>query len=177
MIQYDDAKITETLREVEADISKTRTHEVAVIIDNNGNVVHRQKGHEHYVDGIPIEKVRDAVVTHNHPGGYTNLTTEDVRVLVHDEAKEVRAVTFDGRFSSLRRGGMVRSIDFENAVDVLYYSGDYEAYADSMVDRAIEIYGNTPTREQINQTAERYVNDWFRENAEKYGYIFREGAI
>src|SRR6266508_5311444 len=78
------------LREVEDEI-RGLYHEVAYIIDPNGNVTTQREGTHMSVD-LPIELMRGRIVTHNHPRG-TSFSVEDIQTLLGARAAEIRAVS------------------------------------------------------------------------------------
>ena len=99
----------------------------------------------------------------------------DVKSSIAGEGYEVRAVTRDGRFVSLKKGQDEINPSLGDEMEKfvpqnakLFLSAD---------NRAIQKYGKKRTAEQIMREAENITNEWLLEYASSYGYIFTKGEI
>jgi proteasome lid subunit RPN8/RPN11 len=168
-------KVAKTLHRCETEIMGL-DHEEAFIINSNGDIAHRLKGSADRVGGITADMTENNVFTHNHPGGRCYFSEEDVDALIRGNCEEMRAVTRDGRFVSLRR--LTESADKNFWYAAMDYLGDWNSIcreADKLADAK---YGqNKWTREQVEKELTNAVNNWFYKNAENYGYKLTEGYV
>lgn len=83
----------EELLSYESNIA-TRRKETAVVYDKNGKVLFRKYGNESEVSFTPLEfmKLRDKVITHNHPSG-GSFSVADINLLRISGASELRVAT------------------------------------------------------------------------------------
>jgi len=169
-------KLVETLHRIESEIKDVRSHEIGVVIDRNGKEVYRKDGERSEVY-IPPEYVRGNIVTHNHPSGECKLSDGDVERIIIDDGYEIRAVTFDGRFVSLKRDTNDWNADIIAEIKDVYCNGSTVEFYKKTNRLAVEKYGSQVTVIHRRRIAEELVNGWFRENATKYGCIFTEGLI
>jgi hypothetical protein len=74
--------------------------------DASGNVVFSKTGGQHDIDLslLEVARLRDTVLTHNHPAG-TSLSRHDVQVAAVGDLAEIRVVTTEWRFILRRPGG------------------------------------------------------------------------
>lgn len=84
----------------EAEIGQYDVEHLSVF-DSKGNETFRNVGEEHSVS-YKGANVKDAVLTHNHPGG-RSLSVEDVVGAIGNDMREIRATTRTGRVFSLKR--------------------------------------------------------------------------
>jgi hypothetical protein len=167
-------KIARTLRIEEAAI-KDLDIEAGVVVGRNGEVIQRISGAAHFVSVTP-GIIKGNVFTHNHPGGICAFSEGDVIGFSVDEAYELRAVTRDGRFVSLRENSDIpRSASLADAFSSAGFNHLKLQFAADL--RAIQKYGQGRTTEQVKTEAENIVNGWLTENAAKYGCEFTEGII
>jgi hypothetical protein len=83
--------------------------ESVLVFDRNGREIFRRVGHQDSVDvsASDLRMMRDAIITHNHPGGLvdgppalrgTSFSTTDVELAAFVQAAEVRVVTAGWRY-------------------------------------------------------------------------------
>jgi hypothetical protein len=169
-------KIARTLRIEEAAI-KDLDIEAGVVVGRNGEVIQRISGAVHFVSVTP-GIIKGNVFTHNHPGGICAFSEGDMIGLSVDEAYELRAVTRDGRFVSLRENSDIpRGASLADAFSNAGFGSNSKLL--SMAGRrAVDKYGaRGRNAKQRNIEVENIINEWLREHAAKYGYEFAEGTI
>lgn len=169
-------ELADTLHRVELEIKDVRSHEIGIVIDRSGREVYRKDGERSEVY-IPPEYVRGNIVTHNHPSGECKLSDGDVERIITDDGYEIRAITFDGRFVSLKRGTDGWNTGIIAGIKDVYCNGSALEFYKKTNRLAVEKYGNQTTVIHRKRIAEELVNGWFRENAAKYGCVFTEGLI
>lgn len=93
--------------------NRTRGTEAAAIVNPQGEVVRRlsqNRAHQVSFEGVPDAELRDAVVTHNHPGSSQRrafgntlatrvgspLSPQDLALAANKDVAEMRAVTYSG---------------------------------------------------------------------------------
>lgn len=166
-------ELSDELAIVENEI-KSRDYEIGVVIGRNGLILHTVDGQEHSVD-IPSSLVKGNVFTHNHPGGICAFSQGDVLRFIADEGYELRVVTRDGRFVSLKEEN---SLPLGASLAEALYEADFtnqNLYKQADL-RAINKYGRgNYSIKQINEETEIIINTWFHNNAMNYGYNFAEG--
>jgi hypothetical protein len=169
-------EIARTLREEEISI-KDLDFETGVIIGRDGNVLQRISGEAHSVN-VSSGAIKGNIFTHNHPGGICAFSAGDMTGLSVDELYELRAVTRDGRFVSLRENSDVpRSASLADAFVRAGFGSDREVF-NMAGRRAIYKYGVRGKDAKLwDIEAENLINEWLREHAAKYGYKFTEGNI
>jgi phage-related protein (TIGR01555 family) len=164
-----------SIRDAEAKLRSLTDHEEGYIITQEGKTMGPYIGDEGSVE-IPPHLSKDNHVTHNHPGGRNAFSRGDVRGAVNSDVYELRAVTPNGRFVSITRGdnGWDSSLPDEYTKAGLEGAKGYPAAADICVKK----YGPGKfTGKQMDQEHSNIVNEWMRDNAERFGYTFREGKI
>ena len=76
--------------------------ETLYALDANGNEIFKKVGSSHEVSyGMDGHKTKDAIVTHNHPGG-ASFSHQDVAGMVYYDQKEMRATGQEYTFSIKR---------------------------------------------------------------------------
>jgi hypothetical protein len=169
----DEEKIAETLRKAETAI-KDLDHEEGAIVGLDGRLVKTVKGEKTHIKP-PVELLKDNIFTHNHPNNACAPSANDVINIIKYDGYGVRAVTRDGRFVYLRKGG--GELNTELGIDMLKNrldNGSIKIRADA---QARQKYGPKATREKIIREMENIINTWLIDNAHKYGYIFTQGKI
>jgi hypothetical protein len=161
---------------VEETAIKDLDYEAGVVISRDGDVILRMTGKEHEVDAeAGITKGR--VFTHNHPGGICAFSGSDLFKFALDESYELRAVTRDGRFVSLKENSDIpRRISLAEAFEKAGLSTNRELYLKADL-QAMKKYGRKRTLRQAEIEGEKLVNEWLREYADKYGIKFLEGLL
>ena len=163
-----------TLRAAEASI-KGLNYEVGVIVNKNGKVIHVEHGEESSVSSSS-RWVKGNTFTHNHPSGACALSLSDIRTMINMEGYEVRAVTVDGRFVSLKKGAGTIN---KGIVDAMKLAGlDGQKLYSTVNEICQTKYGNHGySMKELTVEVEKFVNGWMHKNAKAYGYIFTEGFI
>jgi len=167
----DNEKSTETIRRVESEIKDNTDYEIGVVIDRGGNEIYRGYGQKGNVAAPPDELVKNNIFTHNHPSGNCAFSSSDIYNIVKQDGYELRAVTSDGRYVSLKRNTDVWDA---NIVGGFSDVSGYKLFVRASRLAQIKYMGQATTS-QINKEAENLVNEWLRNNATKYGCIFTEG--
>jgi hypothetical protein len=163
-----------TLREAEEQISKIITHEEGYITDQDGDVIKHIIGERSSVSPPP-ELVKDNIFTHNHPSGMCALSLGDVKAIISYDGLEVRAVTFAGKYASLKRGNTGWNPKLGEDMEKAGFT-DLQLLLRANLE-ATKKYGKDKTARHVNQMAEIITNTWLRENVSKYGAEFKEGTI
>ena len=150
--------------------------EYAAIFDADGNkLLDKTTGQVARVsfNTSEVEKMTDAVVTHNHPSGGT-FSRGDLKLMLESNMRELRVAHADG-FYSLRR-----NYDFGDTVPENYskFAADYT--------RAANKYKRTVSDKYARETLDfsgaskmwaDYRHNWLAENAEKYGWTYTYGGV
>jgi hypothetical protein len=164
----DDEKVAQTLHTAEMSIKDLVDHEEAMIIGRNGEVLAHQKGEKSSVNPPP-ELIKGNIVTHNHPGGVCTFSVEDIEHIIKYDGYELRAVTRDGRFVSIKKGS--------GEIDTSFYD-EYKAWRKEEFNSILaKKLGSNFTIEILAKETENLVYSWMRDNAPKFGYIFTHGNI
>jgi len=169
----DKNKAVESLHIVESEIMGNRDYEIGVVIDRDGKELYRCDGQRGEVDAPPDDLVKNNTFTHNHPSGNCAFSGSDVYNIVKQDGYELRTVTFDGRFVSLKR---ISDVWDANILRGFREVSGYRLYVKASQVAQTKHSGRA-TAAQISKTAEDIVNAWFRDNAVKYGCVFSEGRV
>jgi hypothetical protein len=164
-------RVTETIHIVESEIKDNMDYEIGVVIDRSGNEIYRGYGQKGNVTAPPDDLVKNNIFTHNHPSGNCAFSGSDIYNIVKQDGYELRAVTSDGRFVSLKKNTDVWNADIVSGFSEV--SG-YKLFVKAGQLAQIKYKGQATTI-QICKEAEKLVNDWLRNNATKYDCIFTEG--
>lgn len=94
------------IEDVEEKIRQNKAYETAVVFDLDGNIVIDKRGQQYSVSFTKEEcnKMKDCIVTHNHPRGWgfkeneigrmgNSFSFEDIQLAVSNDLLEIRAVT------------------------------------------------------------------------------------
>jgi hypothetical protein len=164
-------KAAETLRNVELLLATVQGREDGVAVGRDGTVLLYQRGEE---DAVSVDGrlIKDNIFTHLHHNGMCNLSDADIISFIKDDGYEVRVVTPDGRFVSLKRGNGV--INTSLGEDMLKACRDRK-FVREIIRRTKEKYGSSEDDSLINKELENAMNEWLSNNAVKYGYIFTKG--
>ena len=111
----DNYELTKKIANIEATIMENKTFETAVVVDLKGNIVVDKRGQHTRVDFTSAElvKMKDCIVTHNHPLGWrydkkdirrigNSFSIEDIKLAINGDVMEIRAVTPVYTFSMKR---------------------------------------------------------------------------
>jgi len=95
-------KYNETLTDIEKSISKEAI-EHGYVIDKDGNVILTKTGDANKIGFTKdeVKKMKDNILTHNHPGEDISFSLEDVMIVSKAKLKEIRAVTPNGKIYKL----------------------------------------------------------------------------
>jgi hypothetical protein len=163
-------KVAETLRKVELSLATIQGREDGVVVGRDGSVVLYQRGEEGVVS-VDGRLIRDNIFTHIHHNGMCNLSADDVISYIKDDGYEVRVVTPDRRFVSLRRGDGKKNTFLGEDMKRACSGKDFYA---KIYRRALEKYESTD-EPLMNKELENMMNEWLSSNAFEYGYIFTQG--
>jgi len=170
-VTVDEEKVAKALRTVELSMKDVTGHETGAIVGRDGTVI--REGIVGKNDSIspPEGLVKNNIFTHPHHNGMCNLSDADVIFFIIDDAYEVRVVTPDGRFVSLKKGNGDRNKDLGK--DMRKVSRGMP-FVDAVNKRTLEKYGKLELSLQ-NKELESMMNEWLSSNAGKYGYIYTQG--
>ena len=131
-------ELTKNVVKAEEEIRVNKKFETGVVFDKNGKVLVDKRGEATSVrfTNDEITKMKDAVLTHNHPRGWrfgekelgrigSSFSREDILLAIHSDMAEVRAVTPNYTFS-LKRPQKGWGIDEDG------FLRQYEAFDDSL---------------------------------------------
>jgi hypothetical protein len=174
----DEQRVAKTLHEVETSLKDIVDHEEAVVVGRDGKIIHTEKGKQYSVK-VSVEFIENNIVTHNHPDGKCTLFADDVIEIISNGGYEVRTVTKDGRFVSLKEGmGKLDNTIGEAMRKEGFGAGDPRGLFYKAYDRAVEKFGRSNIKHwHIQKEVEELVNEWLNKNASIYGYIFTKGDI
>jgi len=163
-------KTSETLRNVELSLATIHDREDGVVIGRDGSVLLYQRG---TVDKVSVDGrlIKDNIFTHNHHNGMCNLSVGDVVSFVKDGGYEVRVVTSDRRFVSLRRSDGKKNTSLGKDMKKMCTSGPF---LNAIKKQTLTKYGK-PDFDLQNIVLEEAMNDWLNNHASEYGYIFTQG--
>ena len=161
-------------------------YETAIITDNKGNVLYREKG-----DGdsarMDLLISEGNIGTHNHPLNDENsiamLSIDDVNCFVDGKFYEMRAITKDGRLFSIKQ-----KIGETNSKRIKEFADDYErewtraigesgqrVHGDGSVGRFLK---GEITEAQLRKKQSEYMTDYLasfcKARADAYGLVFTE---
>jgi hypothetical protein len=170
-VAIDEKKVAEALRKVELSMKDIKGYEVGAIIGRDGTVIKAGiVGGEKSINP-PAELIRDNIFTHTHHNGMCNLSDGDVITFIKHNGYEVRVVTSDGRFVSLKKGnGAVNTFLGED----MYKECRGKSFLDEVKRQTIKRYGKPDIGLQ-NIVLENMMNGWLISHAFKYGYTFTQG--
>lgn len=145
-----------------------------LLLDKNGNVAMRAgdgKRSEVNVTNEMMQAARDAVMTHNHPGGST-FSMEDIQTALVLGLREIRATTASNGTYTLRRDyelGTPQPMFYRN------FANEYQMNARSIHNTLQEkVYSGEITVDEAISRDRNMRREWLRDNAKKYGWTYRE---
>lgn len=175
----DEERVSKTLHAQEEAI-KNLDYERGVIVDMKGTVINTTEGRTGSV-APPAHLIKDSIFTHNHPSGGCALSLDDVRSIIADDGYEVRAVTRDGRFVSLKKGAGKIDTTLGESMQKAGLNGStllMKAERNIMQKYGPKArYQDKSWSFKVRMEAEAIVNRWLADNAPKYGYVFTQGKI
>lgn len=124
-------KLYNVVVKVEDEIRMNKAFETSIAFDKDGNIILDKRGESRSVSFTKeeCEKMKDAVMTHNHPSGWSypdhsimrignSFSKEDIWMAVGNDLAEIRAVTPNFTFS-LRRPDTGWGVSFTSLVKEL----------------------------------------------------------
>lgn len=172
----DEEKVSKTLHEYEMSIKDISDHEEGVIINLDGRFIHKEVSIKYSSIELPLDLVKDNIVTHNHTTGICAFTPGDVCGIIDADGYGIRAVTSDGRFVSLYKGngelnkslGREMLKEFPNN-NVIFSKAERRA--------AVKFGRGNYSDKDVDNEAEIMLNEWLKANALKFGYVFKRGLL
>lgn len=162
-----------SLRKAENSIRNNET-ESLIILDKNGKVLINKTDNQRREVRITQEealRMKDNVLTHNHPGG-TTFSYMDLGTAFANGLKEIRAVYSNGYYS-LKRNFAVNEIIPDKYRN---FASDYDKatkrYMKNTVDK---VFAETRDAKKANSMVAEYKRKWLKENSKKYGWTYKEG--
>ena len=173
-----DEKLDERLTAIEDEIRMNKKFETGVVLDKKGEIIIDKRGTEKQVKfyADEYEKMKDCVVTHNHPLGWrypdnspkrigNSFSVEDLILAVYTDAAEVRAVTPNYTFS-MKRPKDGWGVDYKTLEEV------YKKMDDMMTSELTRrIAKKTLTKQQAFVTQGHLMAQAI---AKKYGWIYEK---
>lgn len=168
--------IQSTLKKAEKSKQKLN-YEVGTVVDLRGNIVATFDGSGNNVE-IPIELLKDAIFTHNHPAGGC-FSAADIGSMIASGLYELRASTPDGSFYSLKRG---ENTILNEEIVKSYKAATSKKKASEAI--RYDIQRGVLSREEVTERIEEFSieyrsrlgEDWLDNNAHRCGLIYRKGA-
>lgn len=169
-------KLTEKVIQTENELRKNKGHETAVVFNKDGDILVDKRGKATSVafTETEVRKMKDAILTHNHPRGWgydknewgrigNSFSMDDLKLAINADVAEIRAVTPNYTFSMLRpEKGWRISLDDLNKK---YKKINDQIYKDNTA--AINLGNVTP--EQANAVHFHMLN---RALAKEFGWIY-----
>lgn len=148
--------------------------ETAVVVDKDGNIlIDKSEGKKSEVAFTEEEasKMKDAVVTHNHPSS-TTFSWQDVQLLVMRELSEIRAVAKDGNLVYSLKKDVLNELSSDFWYD--YYVAQ-QMYKTNVVD---DIWNKSAQTDadavRCNKMCTDYMHQWLTDNSRRYGFIYTQ---
>lgn len=173
-----DKKLDERLTAIEDEIRMNKKFETGVVLNKKGEIIIDKRGTEKQVKfyADEYEKMKDCIVTHNHPLGWrcpdnspkrigNSFSVEDLILAVYTDAAEVRAVTPNYTFS-MKRPKDGWGVDYNTLKKV------YKEMDDMMTSELTKrIAKKTLTKQQAFVTQGHLMAQAI---AKKYGWIYEK---
>ena len=165
----------EVIKEIEDKTRKDST-ETASVIDENGSVILEKSeglGSEVNFTYDELAKMVDKTLTHNHPKGRT-FSPEDVSLAFSTCLREVRASHVNGCYS------LTRTFNIGDSIPTVYttFAIDYEkATSDYKANTVDAIFDQTEDADMCNKLIDDFRRKWLKDNAMKYGWVYKEESL
>lgn len=160
------------------DTIRNETVEHLLMLDEQGRIKFRASDGIADQVGLTPEmeaNARDAVLTHNHPGG-TTLSSDDIECAIYYGMKEVRATTASGltyvltRNYDLHQGGKNPPPgNFQNFPKVFS-----RVTRQAMDDAALKVQRGEISKSQWGKAQSDTRREWLKKNASFYGWTYKE---
>ena len=146
-----------------------------LLLDKNGKIAMRTgDGQRGEVNVTPemMARAKDAVMTHNHPGG-SPFSHEDIQTALTIGLREIRATTAQNGTYSLRRD---YELDAPQNNSYWRFALDYRSYVNTEIHAALQnrIYRGEITVDDAVRQDKSMRREWLRNNAKKYGWTYKE---
>ena len=179
-------KLKVVLKQEESDI-KDNGYETGICINDNGDIIFRQKGTRDFVEFTEeqLDQLSGNTLTHNHPKN-TCFSSDDLYVFEAYSLKELRAVGGEKTWISIGKSNIGCSISRTNKQwtrHPSYLSSDYaeaiNKYASTVIDKfyAESEYDDVETIRRANRMQDDFARRWLRENAVNYGFSYKEFRV
>lgn len=176
--------LRKVLRTTENTINKN-PYETMVAYDDQGNEIANVSQKNATRVGISAQtgqKLRDAVVTHNHPDDGGTFSTDDVKTAVTLSVQEMRAVDNNGNFFSLRKM-YGRKIGTQPPSNYHSFGSAYtramnkynKTVASPQYWNDVNTIGKQAAAKKHWKAIDDFCRDWLRNNAATYGWKYTEG--
>ena len=150
-----------------------------VQLDRNGSVIFRKSsGAKNYVQFTPsqLEKMKDRVLTHNHPSGST-FSSEDVILMAAHELKGIRAAGKTKTYQLSKKSnsqGNVLAADYKVAMsdNKKITDAKYRKMQKDFKKGRIDYQEYSEMLQTLNEELNQLNSDWLKENAKSYGYRY-----
>ena len=166
--------VVKVIRDGESKIRNQR-FESGVCVDKDGNKIFEASDGE--ADSINLtayaSKMKDTVLTHNHPNGAT-FSVEDISTAVTCGLAEIRACNKNGAYSLVRQ----YDLDGKKPGKYMDFALDYQKAKREIKDKIDKIWlasdQTSEDAEKCNGLTYGAWHRWLQLNAEKYGWIYTE---
>lgn len=163
--------VKNTLKNVEQS-KRQLNYEEGTVVDLKGNVIKNIKGDKVSVE-VSTNLLYGNIFTHNHPNG-SCFSMQDVLSFVESDLFEMRVSTPQGRYYSLRKSLKAPNVQLYEDCDKYVSKGTKKLMYKAKKLNAISRNNYISKKIELKVAL---IQDFLRENAEKYGYTYSEGII
>lgn len=178
--------LKDKLKQVESEI-KDNGFETGICLNDKGEEVFRQKGTRDCVEFTDeqLDQLSGTTLTHNHPKN-TCFSSDDLYLFEAYGVQELRAVGGQKQWYTIGKSNIGCSISRTNkpyTKHPSYLSSDYanaiNEYARTTIDKfyAESEYSDVETIRRANRMQDNFARQWLRENAEVYGFKYKEFKV
>ena len=140
-----------------------QNRESAIVFDDNGKEIIFKNGEQYKVEfrGKELDQLKDMNLTHNHPttSDYDSMFSRRDLVFAYDnDLKSISTINQKGDIIKVERD---KSIKFDDNHKPGFFASDFEREKDIT-------YRNNRNFDEVAN----HMDNWMKENAEKYGYRY-----
>lgn len=156
------------------------------VYDRSGKEILSLEGNETSIDitASQLRAMKDADVTHNHPGYGGTFSWDDLDTLVRGKLNSLSAVDAIRQYTLERKTSLVadrnefvtRYKSFSNKIDV-ETANRIEQIKISAINRNWSDAKIGDEFDKVNNWADRQARMWLKQHSSKYGYTYREREI
>ena len=155
-----------TLSGVEESI-RNNSYESAVVFDKDGKIIMNKTGSEHEVkfSKADMASMKDGVLTHNHPGTTSAMSTfskADVDLATKSGLQQMRAVTKDTTYTLTKVANKRSRNNFASD------------YGDAIRREGQRLSLSVTSDKVLSQKLTAFGSNWLKNNSNDYGYSYAE---